>query len=180
MNSFLYYSLSSSLTEDEILEIDNRVLKNREGFYLFVKELPSNSKVKVKKLFVYGMFVFQLGQPLVPCAAVIILPLPPTAIHRLSPIEQDIILSNKNAYPQIASIPESKVNKIRLTNDQIQEFNWIRRKDFLLLIKKFIHNIINIIDFEEFETSFTLLYWKAREEYEYERFHRDLKRIEKF
>jgi hypothetical protein len=45
----------------------------------------------------------------------------PVAIHRLSPMEQDRILSNK--YPQIATIPESKVDKIRLTNDQIQQFN---------------------------------------------------------
>jgi hypothetical protein len=50
-----------------------------------------------------------------------VLPLPP-AIHRLSRIEQDRILSNKN-YPQIADIPASKVDKIRLTADQIKEFN---------------------------------------------------------
>jgi len=45
----------------------------------------------------------------------------PVAIHRLSPIEQDRILNTKNSYPQIATIPESKVDKIRLTNDQIKQ-----------------------------------------------------------
>ena len=123
MSSLLYYSISSDLTKDEIIEIDKRVAKNREAVYLFVRKLPSNSKGKAKRLFVYGMFLFQLGQPFVPCAAAVVMPLPPVAIHRLSPIERDIILSNKNGYPQIATIPESKVDKIRLTNDQIKEFN---------------------------------------------------------
>jgi hypothetical protein len=47
----------------------------------------------------------------------------PLAIHRLAPIEQDRILSNKNSYPQIATIPKLKVDKIRLTNNQISQFN---------------------------------------------------------
>jgi hypothetical protein len=50
------------------------------------------------------------------------LPLPSAAIHRLSPIEQSIMRTNKN-YPQIAAIPASKVDKIRLTNEQIKQFN---------------------------------------------------------
>ena len=93
--------------------------KNGEAVYLFFRELPSNSKDKAKRLFVYGMFIFQLGQPLVPCAAAVVMPLPP-AVERLSPIEQDKILSNKNSYPQIAHILEEKVDKIRLTNEQIK------------------------------------------------------------
>jgi len=117
MSSLLYYSISSDLTENEKMEIDKQVARNREAVYL----LPSNSKGKAKRLFVYGMFIFHLGQPLVPCAAAVMMPLPPVAIHRLSPIEQDRIL--KNSYPQIATIPESKVDKIRLTNDQIKQFN---------------------------------------------------------
>jgi hypothetical protein len=123
MSSLLYYSISSNLTKDEIIEIDERVSKNREAVYLFVKKLPSNPKAKAERLFVHGMFIFQLGQPLVPCAAAVVMPVPPVAIHRLSRIEQDRILSNKNSYPQIATIAESKVDKIRLTNDQIKEFN---------------------------------------------------------
>jgi hypothetical protein len=50
-----------------------------------------------------------------------------------------------------------------------------RRKDFVLLMKNFIDNII---DFEEFETAFSLLYWKTSEEYNM--FNIDLKQIEKF
>ena len=123
MGSLLYYSILSNLTKDEIIAIDKQVAKNRKGVWLFVRKLPSNSKRKAKRLFVYGMFLFQLGQPLVPCTAAVVMPLPPIAIHRLSPIEQDRILSNKNSYPQIAHILEEKVDKIRLTNEQIKQFN---------------------------------------------------------
>ena len=48
--------------------------------------------------------------------------LSPLAIHRLSPIEESSILTQKN-YPQIATIPESKVDKIILTNKQIEQFD---------------------------------------------------------
>ena len=65
------------------------------------------------------MFIFQLGQPLVPYATAVVMPLPPVAIHRLSPIEESRIRTNKN-YPQIADIPASKVDKIKLTNEQIK------------------------------------------------------------
>jgi len=124
MSLLLYYSISSDLTKDKMIEIDKRVDKNREAVYLFVRKLPSNSKGKAKRLFVYGMFLFQLGQPLVPCAAAVVMPLPP-AIHRLSPIEQDRILSNKNSYPKIARIIEEKMDKMVLTDEQIEDLNLI-------------------------------------------------------
>ena len=108
MSALLYYQISSDLTKDEIIEIDRQVANNREAAYLFVRELPSNSK---RKVFVYGMFLFQLGQPLVPCATVVMMPLPP-AIERLSPFEQDKILGNKNYYPQITPIINPRLDKI--------------------------------------------------------------------
>ena len=43
-------------------------------------------------------------------------------IHRLLPIEESQTKTNKN-YPQIAVIAASKVDKIRLTNKQIKQFN---------------------------------------------------------
>ena len=58
----------------------------------------------------------------------------------------------------------------------VEEYIFLtRRNDFLLLMKNFIDNII---DFEEFETAFTRLYWKAIEEYD--TFVIDLKGVEKF
>lgn len=63
--------------------------------------------------------------------------LPPIAIHRLSPIEEIRIRTNKN-YAQIATIPASKVDKIKLTNDQIKQFN-------NLALQLFVLNFIRII-----------------------------------
>ena len=91
MNSFLYYSISSNLTKDEIIAIDNRVVKNRERVYLFVRKLPSNSKRKAKRLFGHGIFLFQLGQPLVPYVTAVMSPLPVAMLwkgyHLLNKIE---------------------------------------------------------------------------------------------
>ena len=122
MSSLLYYSISSDLTENEIIEVDRRVAKDREAVYLFFRELPSNSKRKVKRIGLYIVFIFSISQPLVPCAAAVVMPLPPIAIHRLSPIEESRIRINKN-YAQITTIPALKVDKIKLTNDQIKQFN---------------------------------------------------------
>lgn len=127
MSSLLYYSISSNLTEDEIIEIDKQVAVNREKIYLFLTELPSNSKRKAKRLGLYIVFIFAISQPLVPYAAAVMIPLPP-AIHKLSPIEQDRILSNEKYYPQIAHILEEKVDKIVLTNEQIKQFNNLARQ----------------------------------------------------
>ena len=49
MSSLLYYSISSNLTKDKIIEIDLYVTKNRE----FVRNLASNAKNKTRK----GIFV---------------------------------------------------------------------------------------------------------------------------
>ena len=50
MSSLLYYSISSDLTENEIIEVDRRVAKDREAVHLFLTEFPSNSKRKVRKI----------------------------------------------------------------------------------------------------------------------------------
>ena len=112
MTALLYYSISPDLTEDKIIEIDLYITKNIE----FLRNLPSYFKRKAKTVFLYAKFIFLLGQPLVTYATTVVMPLP-QAIHILSPIEQDRILSNKNGYPQVAIIPELKVDKIRLTNE---------------------------------------------------------------
>lgn len=122
MTALFYYSYSRGLSENELVEIDRRVSRNKESVFSFLTELPSNSKRRAKRLCLYVKFVFVISQPLAPYAYAVMLPLPP-AIDRLSPIEQDRILGNKNSYHQIATIPESKVDKIRLTNEQIKQFN---------------------------------------------------------
>ena len=56
-----------------------------------------------------------------------------------------------------------------------EQFFWTNRGEFFLVMKDFLDNIIN---FDEFETAFTLLYDKKSEEFNM--FVTDLKQIEKF
>ena len=56
-----------------------------------------------------------------------------------------------------------------------EQFFWTNRGEFFLVMKDFLDNIIN---FDEFETAFTLLYDKKREEFNM--FVTNLKQIEKF
>jgi hypothetical protein len=123
MTAFLYYSVSSGLTENELVEIDRQIFKNQESVYLFLTELPSNSKRKGKKLCLYIVFMFAISQPLAPCGAVV-MPLPTTTINKLYHSEESEIRINKN-YPQIAPIPASKVDKMVLTDQQIEDLNLI-------------------------------------------------------
>jgi hypothetical protein len=67
--------------------------------------------------------MFAISSPLAPCLSVV-LPLPPPAIHRLSPMEESRIRANKNSL-QIATIPASKVDKVVLTNSQSKEVSII-------------------------------------------------------
>jgi hypothetical protein len=123
MTSLLYYSYSRRLSDDELVKIDRRVSKNKESVYLFLTELTSNPKRRAKRLCLYVKFVFATSQPLSPCVAVV-LPLPPPAIHRLSPMEESKIRTNKN-FPQIAWIIESKIDKMVLTDQQLEDLNLI-------------------------------------------------------
>ena len=52
MTRLLYYSYSTNLTEDEIVEIDKKVFRNRELFYRFITKLSSNRKGKTKRVIV--------------------------------------------------------------------------------------------------------------------------------
>ena len=56
-----------------------------------------------------------------------------------------------------------------------EQIFWNNREEFFPVMKDFLDNIIN---FDEFETAFTLLYYKTREEFDI--FVIDLKQIEKF
>lgn len=65
--------------------------------------------------------MFAISQPLSPCVAVGIAP-PPTAINRLVFIKQSTSIANKNN-PQIASIAQPKIDKIKLTRQQLKQVN---------------------------------------------------------
>ena len=53
------------------------------------------------------MLFFQTSQPLL---YIVVVALPPS-VERLSPIEQDKILSDQNYFPQIAPFMELKIHK---------------------------------------------------------------------
>ena len=68
---------------------------------------------------------------------------------------------------------DSQLSKYNIAVEE-QVF-WTHREEFFLVMKNFLDNSIN---FDEFETAFTLLYRKTREEVDV--FVIDLKQIEKF
>lgn len=53
MSSYLYISIASNLTQEQINEIDEEVAKNRREVYLFVTRLPSNLKKRTQFLFLF-------------------------------------------------------------------------------------------------------------------------------
>ena len=48
MSALLYYSISSTLMEDEIIKIDRLVAKDRKAVYIFVRNFAANGKNKTK------------------------------------------------------------------------------------------------------------------------------------
>jgi hypothetical protein len=68
---------------------------------------------------------------------------------------------------------DSELSKYNIAVEE-QVF-WTYREDFFLLMKNFIDNIF---DFDEFETAFSLLYWKTSKEVDM--FIINLKQIDKF
>ena len=119
MTALLYISYSSGLSEDKIIKTDRYVIKNR----WFVRNLDSNSKRKTKRVLLYVTFIFQLGQPLVSYAAAVIMLLPPQiSIEHLVPAE---VLRSNNQCAGIAPITKAKMDKITLTDQQIEDLNLI-------------------------------------------------------
>ena len=112
MTALFYYSIHAKLTENEILEIDKQVFANR----LFFKELRKNPKRKLKRIGVYILFIFEVGQPLISVSRHVMVPLPPNRmkINRICPIdrihkETETITQTKSF--QIANVIEPQVTK---------------------------------------------------------------------
>lgn len=91
MTVLLYYSISSDLTKDEMIEIDSQVSNNRK----FIKNLSSNSKRKAKRVLLYAMLISPLGQPLVPYLSAVMAP-SPTQINIKHLVSTEISRSNNN------------------------------------------------------------------------------------
>ena len=115
MPAYLAYSYCTGLSKNEEIAIDKQVCRNREKVFIFAKNLPSNTKRKLKRVIVV-MFTFAISQPLAPCAAVM-LP-PPTSISRLQCIDKSRIKTNKNC-PRTAPVIGPRVDKVILTDKRI-------------------------------------------------------------
>lgn len=128
----LYNLIYSDLTTSEIAEINKLVDKEQRNLSLFVKNLNSkinlkkkNFLIKPKRIFLNGLFAFQLSQPLILGSKAGIISLPPIGIHKLMNLQEDKIIGNKNYYAKIVDIIEQKGDKIILTNQQIQRLDSI-------------------------------------------------------
>ena len=106
MSSLLYYSISSDLTKDEIIEIDRQIAKNRETVFFFVRNLASNAKDKTRKVIVViilgGALYFSNVQP----SEAIGLTMPPAPVVRVQPSYQ------YDSNVQIAKVIPRKKNLI--------------------------------------------------------------------
>jgi len=85
---------------------------------------------------------------------------------------QDLKNQGKNLFLENPE-EDSELSKYNIGVEE-QVF-WTHRENFVLIMKNFLDNIL---DFDEFETAFTLLYHKTREEVNM--FKIDLEQIDKF
>lgn len=93
--------------------------KNREIVYAYLGKFPRKGKRKIKKFFIYSMFVISIRQPLAPCAAVV-LP-PPTPINRLHSIDESTINTTRNS-PRPAQSFAKRPDKIVFSEKAMVQF----------------------------------------------------------
>ena len=85
MTALLYYSISSDLTEDEIIEIDRQVTKNRETVCILVRNCASNAKDKTRKVIVISILGGALWFSNLKSAEAMGLSMPPAPVVRVCP-----------------------------------------------------------------------------------------------
>ena len=106
MTALLYYSYSRNLTEDEIVEIDKKVFRNRELVYRFITKLSSNTKRKTKRVIIVVCLGLVLVFSNVQSVEAIGLSLPPTPVVKVQP-------NYKDTYEmKVAPTVSPKLNKI--------------------------------------------------------------------
>ena len=106
MTALLYYSYSTNLTEDEIVEIDKKVFRNRELVYRFMTKLSSNTKHKTKRMTIVVCLGFVLVFSNIQSVEAIGLSLPPTPVVKVQP-------NYKHTYEmKVAPIVNPRLDKI--------------------------------------------------------------------
>jgi hypothetical protein len=107
MTALLYYSISSTLTEYEIIEVDRRVAKDREAVYIFVRNFAANGKDGTKRIILIIALANLVWFSNLESANAIGLSLPPSQIVRVHKPSYDYRSEIK-----IAKIVSPKLDKI--------------------------------------------------------------------
>ena len=85
MTALLYYSISSDLAEDEIIEVDRRVAKDRKAVYIFVRNFASNGKDGTKRIILIIALVSVVWLSNLESVSAVGLPIPPALVVRVHP-----------------------------------------------------------------------------------------------
>lgn len=141
MSSLLYFPIHEKLTTEDILKIDQQVIRNRKGTYKVVKNLSLKSsskakflcqklktiggkaKIKVKRFGAHVMLIYTLTSPFQ-----IILPIPsaPIQIEKVRETKQSQFFGDWT--PQVANLLEKRSDKIvlsKLTAEQMKEIEML-------------------------------------------------------
>jgi len=123
MSSLLYHSISSGLSPNELDKIDERISQDHEFIYFFLTELTLRSKRKIKKIFRHIGVTVMLNQPLIS----VVFPLLPTNIHKLNYVRDEEIKTYEK-HSKIVPLTEPKIDKVILSDQQIEDLNIISYK----------------------------------------------------
>jgi hypothetical protein len=127
MSISVEYSYCISLSQEEKDLIDTKVIKNREELYRFIKKFHSNSKMRMKKTYIYVIWTISFASALPPLAVAVILPTPTYYLTRnIEQINFQSRASKKiNTFKPSTIVIKEKINKITLTNQEIEKFDVI-------------------------------------------------------
>ena len=115
MTALLYYSISSDLAEDEIIEVDRRVAKDREAVYTFVRDFAANGKdgIKTKRIILIIALVSVVWLSNLESVSAVGLPIPPALVVRVHPNYQyDSNVQIAKVIPRKKDLIVSKLPKI--------------------------------------------------------------------
>ena len=105
MSSLLYYSISSYLTEDEIIELDIQVASNRKAVCIFIRNLASKDKERVILIIALATSIAWLSN--LESAEAIGLPMSPPPVVRVQPSFEDSLKK-----PEFAKLVPRKPERI--------------------------------------------------------------------
>ena len=138
MTALLYYSISSTLSEDEIIEVDRRVAKNRKEVYIFVRNFAANKKSRTKRIIIIIALASGVWFSNLESAEAIGLSLPPSQIGRVHKTSYDYkaeIKIAKTISPKLYRITFIKSRELPFLVYMIDD-RFIRTSEVSQLIKE--------------------------------------------